>query len=116
MIWLISSFEIINVLTPDSNMFLEIAASVTDVAAVNPNAMNSLLGNGLSTLSIEGNLAFSNGPKSLPKNTAGCPILCKWVFDNFILADESFAKVVWSFENCLLVNSNFCRKLFSSLE
>ena len=36
-------------------------------------------------------------------------------FDNFILAEESFAKVFLSFETCILVN-NLCGKLFSSLE
>ena len=34
-------------------------------------------------------------------------MLCNWVFDNFILTDEPFAK---SF------NKNLCGKLFSSLE
>ena len=55
------------------------------------SAIKMLLANGLSTLPIKGNPVFSNGPKSLPKNTTYCPILCNWVFDNFILADESFA-------------------------
>ena len=37
-------------------------------------------------------------------------------FDNFTLADEPLAKALRSFETCLLVNINLCRKLFSSLE
>ena len=37
-------------------------------------------------------------------------------FDNFILAEELFAKALPSFEACVLVDSNLCRKLFSSLE
>ena len=37
-------------------------------------------------------------------------------FDNFILADELFGKVLRSFETCVLVNNNFYGKLFSSLE
>ena len=42
--------------------------------------------------------------------------LCKWVFDNFILADEPFAKALRNFETCVLINKNLCGKLFSSLE
>ena len=45
-----------------------------------------------------------------------CPILCKWVFDNFILADEPFEKTLRSLETCVLVNNNLWGKLFSSLE
>ena len=37
-------------------------------------------------------------------------------FDNFILADEQFAKALRSFETCALVNNNLCINLFSSLE
>ena len=33
-------------------------------------------------------------------------------FDNFILADEPFAKALQSFENCVLVNNNLCRIFF----
>ena len=50
------------------------------------------------------------------KNTPDSPILCNWVFDNFILADELFGEVLRSFETCVLVNSNLCGKLFSSLD
>ena len=39
-----------------------------------------------------------------------CTILCNWVFDNFILVEELFAKA------CVLVNNNLFRKLFLSLE
>ena len=39
-----------------------------------------------------------------------------WVFDNFILAEELFAKALWSFETCALVKNNLYSKLFSSLE
>ena len=34
----------------------------------------------------------------------------------FFYADEPFAKALRSFETCVLVNNNLCRKLFSSLE
>ena len=64
---------------------------------------------------IKGNPVFSNGPESLPKNPPDCPISCNWVFDNFILAEELFAKALWSFEIFVLVNNNFGRYLFSSL-
>ena len=53
----------------------------------------TLLASGLSTLFIKGNLFFSNGPKSLPKNPLVCPILWSWVFDNFILAENYLQKL-----------------------
>ena len=39
-------------------------------------------------------------------------------FDNFILAEQLFAKAFQSFETCvnLLVNNNLCGKITSSLE
>ena len=45
-----------------------------------------------------------------------CTILDKWTFENFILADEPFAKSLHVFETCVLVNNNLCRKQVSSLE
>ena len=39
-----------------------------------------------------------------------------WVFDNFILADEPFAKTLRSLETCVSINNNLCGKLFLSLE
>ena len=38
------------------------------------------------------------------------------VYNNFILADEPFAKALRSLETCVLVNNNLCGKLFSSLK
>ena len=106
----------IKVVNPDPNIFLWIAASVPDAAAVNPNipdaaavnpnSMEALLANGLSTLPIKGKPVFNYGPKSLPKNPPDCPVLGNWVFDNFILADEPFEKAFRSFETCVLVNIN----------
>ena len=61
--------------------------------------------NGLSTFLIKVNLVFSNGSRSLPKSPPDCPILCSWVFDNFILAGEPFSKVLRNFEICVLVNN-----------
>ena len=65
---------------------------------------------------IKGNPVFSNGPESLPKNPPDCPISCNWVFDNFILAEELFAKALWSLETFVLINNSLCGKLFSLLE
>ena len=67
--------------------FLWIAASAAYAAAVNPNGIKTLFANGLSTFPIKGNPVFSIGSKSLPKNPPDWPILCNWVFNNFILAD-----------------------------
>ena len=47
MISFFSLLEIINAVTPDPNIFLWIAASVADTAAVNPNGIKTLLANGL---------------------------------------------------------------------
>ena len=45
-----------------------------------------------------------------------CTILHNWVFENFILADERFAKALHSLETSVLVNNNFCEKSVPSLE
>ena len=66
--------------------------SVADAAVVNPSGIKTLLANVLSTCPIKRNPVLNNGPKSLPKNHPDCTILFKWVFDNFILAEELFAK------------------------
>ena len=79
------------------------------------NGITTLLAKGLSTFLIKDNPVFSNGPKILPKNPPDCLILCSWVFDNFILAEEFIAKVLRNFRTCVLVNNNLCGKLFSSL-
>ena len=67
---------------------------------------------GLSTFFIKSNLVFSNGSKSLLKNPLDCSILCDWVFDNFILAEELSAKALRSFETCVLVNNSLCANHF----
>ena len=61
----ISSLEIVNVVLPDPNIFLWIAASVSDATAVNPNGIKVLLASGLSTFPIKDNQVFSSEPKSL---------------------------------------------------
>ena len=116
MISYISSFEIINVVVPDPNIFLWIAAYVAAAAAVDLNGIKMLLTNGLSAFLIKGNPVFSNSPKSLTRNPLDSPILCNWVFDSFILAAKLFAKALRSFETFVLVNNNLREKLFSSLE
>ena len=105
----ISSLEIINIVTPDPNIFIRIAACVinaNDAAAINPNDIKTLLANGLCTFPIKGNPVFCNGAKSIPKNSPDYPILCNWAFDSFILADELFEKALRSLETCALVNDN----------
>ena len=64
----ISSFHVINVVIPKSNIFFWIAAFVADAAAVNINDIKTLLANGLSTFFIKGKPVFSNGPRSLHRN------------------------------------------------
>ena len=66
---------------------LWVAASVADASAVSSNGIKTTLANGLSSFFIKGNPVFSNGPKSLSQNPPDCPVLCNWVFDNFILAE-----------------------------
>ena len=71
---------------------------------------------GSSTFLIKGSPVFSNGPRSLPRNPPDFSILWNWVFNIFILTDEPFARVLASYETCVLLNNNLCGKLFSSLE
>ena len=60
--------EVINVVKLDPNIFfLCMAASVADVAAVNPNGIKKVLANGLSTFPINGNPVFNDGPKIILK-------------------------------------------------
>ena len=112
MISFISLFESTNVVMADPNIFLWIAASVADATAVNPNGTKTLLANSLSTFPIKDNSGFGNGPKGLPKNPPDCPILCNWVFDNFVLAEKLFEKALRSLETCVLVNNSLSGKLF----
>ena len=107
----ISSFKIINAAVPDPNNFLRINASVSDATAD-----KALFAYVLSTFPTKCHPIVSNGSESLPKNPIDCPTLCNYVFDNFTLVAESFAKALHSFETFVLVNNNLCRKLFSSLE
>ena len=47
--------------------------------------------NGFSTFFIKGKPVLSYDPKILHKNLPDSPLLCNWVFGNFILADELYA-------------------------
>ena len=71
----ISSIDIICVVVPDPNIFLCIPTSEAEAAAVNPNGIKTLLANSLITSYINGNLLFSNGPRSLPRHPPDCIIL-----------------------------------------
>ena len=64
----ISLFDIISVVFPDPKIFLCIAASAADTAAVNPKAIKTLLASGLITSFINGNSVLSNGPSTLLRN------------------------------------------------
>ena len=70
----------------------------------------------MSTFFIKDTPVLSKGPKILPKNPPDCPILNNRVFNNFILADELFAKALRNLKTCVLVNYNLCGKLVSLLE
>ena len=48
-------------------------------------------------------------------NPLSCTNIDKWDFDNFVFAHESFDKALRIFETILLVNTNSCGKLMSSL-
>ena len=50
------------------------------------------------------------------KNPPNCTILDSWVFENFILVDEPFSKVLRSLETCVLVNDNLYRRSVWSLD
>ena len=79
----ISSFEIIKVVVPDSNIFLCIPVSAADAAAVNPKGIKTLLTNGLTAFFINGNPAFSNGPSNQSRNPPDWINLETWVVEKF---------------------------------
>ena len=110
-----SSFENINVVFPYPKIFYWIAASVADAAAINPKDTRTLLASGLIAFPIKGKPVFVKCQRSLPQNPTNCTILGNQVFENFILADEPFAKPLRIFETCVLVNKTLCGKLVLSL-
>ena len=112
----ISSLEINSVVKPDPNISWWIIAPVADAAAVNPNGIKTLLANGLSIFPIKFNPVLNNGPISLFKNSSDFTMLCSWVDDIFILAEELFGKPLQSFETNVLVNDYLRGKLSSSFK
>ena len=54
-----------------------------------------------------------SGPNRNPLN---CKTLGNWVFENFVLDDEPFAKSLQIFQTYVLVDKNLRGKLVSSLE
>ena len=62
------------------------------------------------TCFINEKLTFSNCPKNYPE----CIILGSWVFDNFMLVAELFAKILRRLTICQSVNKNLWEKLVSS--
>ena len=73
MMLFISSLEIIDIVILDPSITLWIAASVS-AAAIYSNSVETLLANGFNAFFIKSKPAFSNGPKSLPKNPPDYPI------------------------------------------
>ena len=57
--------------------FFSIPSPAAAAPAVNPRGIETLLANSLITFFINGNLAFSNGPSNLPRNSPDCIILDK---------------------------------------
>ena len=91
----LSSFDIIGVVVPKPKIFFIYYIPVSaadDAAAVNPNGVKTLLGDGWIIFFIVGNPVFSNGRRSLWKNPPDCNILDDWVFEFLILTDELFTK------------------------
>ena len=60
--------------------------------------------------------AFGKAASNSLRIPPDCIILDKWVFENFILADETFAKALQIFETCVSVNNKLRGQLVSSLE
>ena len=110
----ISSLEIINVVVPDPNIFSWIAASVVDATAVNPNGIKTLLADGLRLFPILKTIHFLvKVLKVYLKILLIEMFYAIEFFDNFILADEPFAKALQSFE---IVNNSLCRIFFLSFD
>ena len=116
MILFIFSLKTIIVVISGSNIFLWVAASIADAVDVNPNEIKTLLANGLSTFSWKTIQFLAMVLKIYLKISLIVFFLCNWVFYNFILAKELFAKALRILEIFVLVNKNFCGKLFLSSE
>ena len=74
---LIKIYYVCLILYFSGTVFGQIIAPAVDAAAFNPKVIKTLLANELIKFFNSGNPAFSNGPKSLPKNHPDCFILDK---------------------------------------
>ena len=111
MISFISSLEIIDVVLPDPNMFLWIAASIADAAAVNPNRIKTILANRLTTFPIKA-IQFL---VMVLKVCLEILLIFLFYVIEFLISFISWriiCKRFWKF--CVLVNNTLCGKLFSS--
>ena len=80
--------------------------SAADASIVKPNGIKTLLANSLIKLFINSKSTVIKDPRNLQGNPPDCNI---YVFSNFIIADELFAKALRMLKTCLLVNNNLCR-------
>ena len=62
-----------------------------------------------------GNIGFDIATSHSTRIPPACIILDNWVFENFILANEPFAKALQILESYESVNNNSCGKLASSI-
>ena len=91
----------------DPKILLWIPAYAADAAVVYPNANNTPLANNVSTFLMNGNLTFSNGLRSLPKNPSNSIILNSRLFDNSLSFDELFPiaeNYFYHYLSCLTIN------------
>lgn len=106
MIFLISSFGITDVVVCNqNNISLWIPANAGDAAAPNPNDLSTPLVNSVSMFLANGKLILSNGQRSLPGDSLYWKVLDIFIFDNFELIAELFAKVLLTFKICVSVSN-----------
>ena len=109
----LSSFYSILLVSLFHNLiFLLISPSSAGVEAVNPNGINTLVINNMSTFFIKAKTTFGNGRHFLPRNLLNFIIVNIWVFDNFMSCDELFPEALQRLATYLLVNNELCGKLF----
>ena len=108
-------FDEISVFVPDPKIILCIPSLAVLTAAVNPYGINPLLIKGVSTIFINGNSTFTNGPRSLPRNPSDSIVLDTWVFDNFMNLNVPFMRTLQRPATCLSVNNELCGKVVSSV-
>ena len=105
----ISLFEVIKVFSPSYIIFNIYPASADYAVAVNPNSIKRLWSNSVCIFFVNDQPAFSDGPRTLPRNPPENTILHSCVFG--FLADELCAKALQRLETYLLVNKNSFGKL-----